>query len=305
MLVLPRLVEKDARTIYFPDLQYPQKFWEKLSKFKADEYVFHFNAELNEMADKLLPNFDRAQINTANIEGAWKKYEAEFFACLEEFLPKYAQIKARSITCLVTPFGSVGSLYFIKNKSAFDFEITIRKDFGPAQIAETILTQLFHIDQTNMSIPVWTNREAIIDFLLMKTKFGQLFNYEYSPTVSTLPEISDNLVSESNTYLTKLGFPLSPTLATHHELITINNTPVYNHFTATEKNILVDLIAHKNQLISYDQIGNDFWGEDSLDKFSLYSIAKIMEKIRKKIKDAGVYQELIYTVRGKGYVLYD
>lgn len=27
--------------------------------------------------------------------------------------------------------------------------------------------------------------------------------------------------------------------------------------------------------------------------------------IRRKIKDHGVYQELIFTIRGEGYVLYD
>ena len=65
------------------------------------------------------------------------------------------------------------------------------------------------------------------------------------------------------------------------------------------------MINCKGKVVNYDQIGDWFWGEDNLDKFSLYSVAKIMEKIRKKIKDQGVYQELIYTIRGQGYVLYD
>jgi DNA-binding response OmpR family regulator len=58
-------------------------------------------------------------------------------------------------------------------------------------------------------------------------------------------------------------------------------------------------------VVTYDQIGDWFWGEEATEKYSLYSIAKIMEKIRKKIKDTGVYQELIFTIRGQGYVVYD
>ena len=88
--------------------------------------------------------------------------------------------------------------------------------------------------------------------------------------------------------------------------ITVNSVPVTSNFTPAEKRILTGLIENKGELLTYDEIGNLFWGEDgSLEKFSLYSIAKITEKIRRKIKNFGVYQELVYTVRGKGYVLYD
>ena len=86
----------------------------------------------------------------------------------------------------------------------------------------------------------------------------------------------------------------------------MNSKPIYNTFTQTEKRILKHLIEHKNELQPYNQIGNLFWGEEeSLEKFSLASIAKIMEKIRRKIKEHGIYQEMIYTIRGQGYVLYD
>jgi DNA-binding winged helix-turn-helix (wHTH) protein len=211
---------------------------------------------------------------------------------VREIFPKLSIDKINKIEVLPTPFGSVGSFFFDRVGSKFNFKLTIRDDFGPAQIAETILTNLIWIDHPTPNLAVWHQTEAIVDFVLTKSKLAKIFSYSYIPTISAMPEISKNYISESETYLKKLGFPIKP-------------VELDVKFTPTEKRIFEGIVSKKGQIVTYDQIGDWFWGENALDKYSLYSVAKIMEKIRKKIKDQGIYQELIYTVRGQGYVLYD
>ena len=287
-LILPRLIEGESRSVCFPNLPYPKQLLKELGKYSADDFTYFFPKEII----SLVPSHPPSVICHSSIESRWRKTEKEFFDCVTEFLPTFVLSKINFIKVLPVEFGTVGSFYFEHVKNKYNFYHTIRTDFGPAQLAETILTQILWTIQPLPKLTLWYQKEAIVDFLMTNTRLGQIFDFDYQPTVSGLPEISENLASESEKYLTKLGFQLKPIL------------PVGNGYTPTEKKIVEALIANKNKLITYDEIGDLFWGED-LDKFSLASIAKIMEKIRKKIKDHGIYQELIYTVRGEGYVLYD
>ncbi len=309
-LVLPRLIAHSSNTVYFPDIQLPQKIWTKLSKFNQDDFVFYFENELTNQVTKLLSTMNYEHFSARNgIEKTWQAKENDFFKTLVEFFPTLSLNKVKQINILVSPFGTSGSFFFKKDNSGFyTFDFTQRVDFGPAEIAEKTLSLLVHIDKPTRPLSTWYEEEVLVDYLLTKSKLGAIFNFDYSPTVGFDPvELPSNLIAESNNYLIKLGFSVkSITGLTNNERITINDEPIRNTFTPSEKRILIGLIQNKNKLITYDQIGDWFWGEEgSLEKFSLQSIAKIMEKIRKKIKDLRVYQELIYTVRGQGYVLYD
>lgn len=305
--ILPYRVAKNPQTIFFPDLPYPKTFWEKLVKFQPHDYIFHPDKEIKQIAKELLQDFlSTTNSNFSEIEKQWRKKEKAFLNAAREFIPTFKWQALRNITVLISPFGTVGSFFFQKQEEGINLELTLRSDFGPAQIAETILTSFLHMDNTNAPLTEWIKNETIIDFLLTKTKLGQIFAFDYHPTISTFPELTSNLACESEQYLQKLGFPSKPLLEISNYEIALNGQPQPGLFTPTEKRILTGLIQNKNRLLTYEDIGNLFWGEEaSLEKFSLYSIAKIMEKIRKKIKDCGVYQELIYTVRGQGYVAYD
>ncbi len=291
-LVLPRLIEKESRAIFFPDLPYTTKFWNNFASLKQNDFVFNFGDKIVESSGALLSHAQGEALRTLPIQSRWQGKEKEFWKLVNEFLPELSVDKINKIEVLPTPFGSVSSFFFERVGTKYNFKITVRTDFGPAQIAESILTNLIWIDHPTPNLALWHEVEATVDFLLTKSKLAKLFNYEYVPTIRSLPEISENFVAESEKYLEKLGFPITP-------------TKIDAHFTQTEQRIFNGMISNSGKIVTYDQIGDWFWGENNLDKFSLYSVAKIMEKIRKKIKDQGIYQELIYTIRGQGYVLYD
>lgn len=301
-IILPKPLSNYGRSVFFPDLKYPKSFWANASKYQQNDFKFRFDNP-HDVPDNLVPTPE--EVN--RVEKNWQKYEKEFFETFQDVFPLFKINLINSINCSVSKFGTVGSFEFQNNKDGtYDFKFTHRADVKVSGIAEKIVSEFIYKDNPMLALGEWEIRENTVDFVLLKTKIGQIFNFDFQPTVTNHPELSENQVLESEKYFSKIGFPINSVFSISAQVLEINNQPVYNTFTQTEKRILICLTQNKNRLISYEEIGNLFWGEEaSLEKFSLASIAKIMEKIRRKIKEHGVYQELIYTVRGQGYVLYD
>ena len=65
------------------------------------------------------------------------------------------------------------------------------------------------------------------------------------------------------------------------------------------------VLENKNHIVNFDKIAHELWDKDFLEKFSFYSISKIIENIRNKIRSFGINKEVIITARGKGYLLKD
>lgn len=309
MLLLPKPLPNYGRAVYFPDLNYQKEFWANVGKYTQNDFTYLFDPKTHALAKKLIFEAGLLPPNeeVSKIAAEWRKFEAEFFDAFKDVFPTFDVSKIGSISCTISKFGTQGSFEFQKHKNGtFDFKFTHRIDVKTSGIAEKILSEFIYMDNPILSLGEWEIRENTVDFVLLKTKIGQIFNFDFQPTVSSLPELSENEVLASEKYFQKLGFPLQSVFSVNRELLTVNGEPVHNTFTQTEKRILLHLIQNKNKLISYDEVGNLFWGEEeSLEKFSLVSIAKIMEKIRRKIREHGIYQEMIYTIRSQGYVLYD
>ena len=72
-----------------------------------------------------------------------------------------------------------------------------------------------------------------------------------------------------------------------------------------EHKVFTQLIKHKREIVCFDKIGKVIWGGEFYDKFSIFAITKLIERLRKKIKKIGISSEIIQTVRKRGYVLID
>jgi DNA-binding winged helix-turn-helix (wHTH) protein len=55
------------------------------------------------------------------------------------------------------------------------------------------------------------------------------------------------------------------------------------------------------EVVSHDEIAKALWGGKAEEKFSLWAITKLVQKIRAKLMSLGISSNLIYTVYGKGY----
>ena len=77
------------------------------------------------------------------------------------------------------------------------------------------------------------------------------------------------------------------------------------HLSNQERAVLSKLINSKNHIVTFDSLGDLLWGDQVAHKYSLYAISKVIENLRKKLIDFGLYKEVILTKRKQGYCLID
>jgi hypothetical protein len=132
---------------------------------------------------------------------------------------------------------------------------------------------------------------GLASFVIEQTKFKNIFFFDLNNKKTPSAEVISALKVKSDALFAELGFPLD-----------ISNKIDTSSFSNHEYLVYVELKSSKGKIVSYDTFGKLLWGDD-LDKFSQEAIAKIIERIRKKIKYQGIKGRVISTHRGRGYRL--
>lgn len=180
---------------------------------------------------------------------------------------------------LNTEYGTVGS-YFVKGLQVF---ITQRVGNSRQDLEKTLLLaklKLRNKDNVEIGEIGWHKRQAVADYFYVAQK----------------SKLSLSQIKDSEKYLTKLGFPDRDTVfkVSQWGKVTINGKDINQIFTPQEEQTIKFLLKNKGEIVGF----NDFENAPSL-----YALAKVIENIRKKIRDLGLNKEVITTVRGKGYLL--
>ncbi len=185
---------------------------------------------------------------------------------------KSKRITHKGITfdLLETEYGTVGSFnkYVMTNRIG-----NSKKEFEKTFTLMKLL--LKNKDRGEIGDVVWHKRNAVIEYLFGKFKSQEPLE----------------LAQESEKYLEKLGFS-NKTI-----LIKLNN------LTKQEEDILNLLQQNEGNIVSFDEIANALWKNKVDEKFSLEAMAKVIENLRKKIRQSGINKEVIFTKRGSGYLL--
>lgn len=171
---------------------------------------------------------------------------------------------------LETKYGTVGSYH--KNVMTLRTGNT-KEDFAKTFTLMNLL--LKNKDRGEIGSVVWHKRNAVVEYLFGKFKS---------------PE-SIEIARKSEKYLEKLGFSIKTEI------------PKLKNLTRQEQDVLNILHANSGKIVSFDEIAEVLWKEKSDDKFSLEAMAKVIENLRKKIKQVGINKEIIFTKRGSGYLL--
>ncbi|MFC1790826.1 winged helix-turn-helix domain-containing protein, partial [Patescibacteria group bacterium] len=180
-------------------------------------------------------------------------------------------------------------------------KIYLRDDMGLAQIAEGFLSGMYRRMFNRKFQYSFLQREAIVDFLLLKTKLARLFP-NYLPTLgskSSIKKLQKHCLA-SNAHLKKLGFNTKIGLSLNQNQLLINNSLPKVPFSPTEEQILKKLISTRDEATSYYELGDLIWKNDP-DKFSLWALSRMIYKIRDKLYRNGLSPEHIKNLRGRGY----
>lgn len=213
----------------------------------------------------------------------WNKIQPEFYVKLKKFFPE-----VDSVEVIISPsfYGSVGWYGFYDNgkiilaRPRYD-----RRLIDIQKLVINTLTHYFFISKyNNLEKTEWLKKQKLAE--KMQTQI--LGVRKESKTMHDIldTEFSGNLASKSIKYLKELG------------LLKPQQIKIITKLTKTENSIFELLTKQKGELVSFDEIAKEIWGENYFDKYSEYAITKHIENLKKKIT-----KNSIHSQRGYGYIL--
>lgn len=277
-LILPYLEKGLSNLVHFPGLGYSVKFWRYISECKQ----INLGDEIpSEVLDLIRLNKEIAQ-KPSDLKigiGFWRFIKSSN-------LFNFDKLNVKEINVKISDYGTIGSFYPRKNV----IYINLRRDATIYDLTKLILLSLYKMSITKraeVSEPSWYTRQNIVEFLLNNTGLFKIVGSKRHK-LATPKNILD-----SKLFLDKLGFKKNMDF----QSILSNNI-----FTTTEQKIIT--ILHKNigKVVTFDDLGDLVWDNDS-EIFSLYSLSKHIQNIREKLGVLEINEELISTVRKKGYVM--
>lgn len=293
-VVLPYLTPY-PKTVYFPNLPYSSKFWRIIKKSPNKSVARLFPSKARDEIRLLLSNIPQMSLPLD-----WERKRRLLFKTLAYmglFISEIPRIS--SITILLTPFGTAGSFHHIIKKSGkIDVFITHRPS-NPSHLAQTIILALLLIQNQQYADEKWQDKQIIADYLLSSTILSKLFpDFRLSYYKEKLPV---KFLLDGKNFLNKLGFGYFRKLKVVDSHIFWGEKKIDKILSPQEKVVLTTLILRNREVVSHDEIAKALWGEKAEEKFSLWAITKLAQKIRVKLKSLGINNNLVYTVYGKGY----
>jgi len=307
-LVLPYRLNDNPKSVYLPDVKNLQleTYAADLRQMKVADIPLRYPSStiqkmIGELKKKVaLESIDKDHVTS--VEEAWRIVEAQFEDYLVELFPRYRRYHFE-LNVYWTRYGTLVSFgrAELQGMSA-TINIHLRDDMGVAQIVEGFISSLFLSEMIDEMKYVWLQREAIVDFILQKTKIARLFT-GFIPTLDTATQAKnlEKYYKESAVYVAQLGFAHNMGLAIEDKEVLVNGQHPRYRFTKNEMSVLERLVRTPDEPVSYFELGDILW-KDKPDDFSLWALSRIMYKLRNKLRQNGLSENYVKNVRGEGYL---
>ena len=140
---------------------------------------------------------------------------------------------------------------------------------------------------------------TIGDFFVNKLDIleGEKIDY-YEEKKILDPKLVKKVEDESYSNYLRIGFPPEQKVKLTANSINLNGNNITD-LTISEKKVLKQMIDKKFEICTYYELGDILWS--SSENYSLEALNKTIERIRHKLKDAGMQKNVILTKRGEGY----
>lgn len=296
-LVLPHLEKGNSKAVCFPNLGYSKEFWKAINVNSNNDLSASYSQKAIDEVKNSLKKYKSENFETeiAKVKSDWDKMENDFFNDINKFLNFEKTLsKIEKINILITPFGTRGSFNPPRVGNNFNLNVTSRVDCPAGNIASGILQNLYIINTWiggEIGDENYTKRMSAISFLMTSTIFNKYYP-DFTDITKTKFTVDKNLLLQSNKYLEKLGIKSNKNILNELRNLTIQ-----------EEKVLKELIGNIGDYVTFDRIGEILWGDKIDEKYSLSAMAKVIENLRKKIKEFGINKEIIFTKRGKGYII--
>lgn len=246
---------------------------------------------------------DKTQV--FELESRWKSVEKPFVQLIDVIFPDNI---LKNIVIIPTKYGTMGSYHAEKDKLFIVVRIDQTAEYITSLIVRAIVQySILQIEPEHGNYTrnneTWNKKEKFTDSLILYTGLKKLCP-DYRSTLKMLEnhEIDTTLVKISNGNYQKIGFPVTKALKLNGLIIKIHDEKLEG-LTKTQNGILLYFLQNESEIVKIKKIAEIMWGEDYYEKYSLSAMAKMIHQLRQKLKSAGLQKEVIFTKRGKGYVL--
>lgn len=294
--VLPYRAETDTGTIYFPELKiYKNKdFWAKCN-IREDELG---DEKLIKEISNEIPD---VKVDFSQKEKQFNEIFPKVYKEITAFVPNFFE-EIDEIVIMPTNFGSVSSLYFSEYEGKKMLKLYWRVDAKLGSIFAMLFYSL--IDRGKYKdFFTWEERSAIKDFFMTRSVMARYFPNYHTTLEPTKTGRNKKHLQESKEYLEKLGFRTEQVFHIIGNKIVCRDKSL--ELTKNELKLMKLMVERNKEVVTWDDIGDVLWGEDVAEKFSLEAMTKLVQRLRNKIEEAGVFPSIIETVRGMGYRLVD
>lgn len=222
------------------------------------------------------------------------------------FLPGF-YVNPELLDIYMTNFGTRGSFYSIENKLVF----YIRQDtdnFNFEQVAFFLIASHTRKILEQKYFTTWNESQFVEEILINETAIKTCFealNLDISQlnlNVTLRKNNTHELRQLSEVFVTKLG--VKKDKAKHIFLkddhIYVGDT-LLDTLTYREEQILKKLLLRAGTVLSYDELADLIINDE--ESFNLYTLAKCIERLREKLKKAGLTQDVIKNARGQGFYI--
>lgn len=308
--VLPYLEESNPHCVYFPNLEYNKipGFWDAIPAKQLNKHadlVLDIPQKIEkDLKTRLSPIINDKKLIIQEVELKWGKKQSRFLSILDNLF----DLNNTQIIIRPTNFGTFSS-YFPQTKNSEKLlYVYYRVDCEISFLAEVIITSLLYlnlIDKTPNTLEQWIKVETATDTLMQHTKLRDLFpNYKPTREIWEKPLKNKKIWNDHKKYIKSLGFPLQIDVKMNSNKLIINQREInLNEFTQDQKIIIKTLFENKNEIVTFEELGQQIWAGDFSEKFSLWALAKKIERIRKTLKEHEIFFEVVETHRGRGYRL--
>jgi len=301
-LVLPYTVPNEEKTVYLPDLGFNKQIFKRVKSLKGlpvpVDKKFSKEVEIKLINYGWKPEPKKVE----EFKKAWQKKEKIFWRYFEEIFPEVLP-KIKQVEIRPTSFGTNGSFSVFSSNNGL-VHLSVRFDRDISSIAETIVSSIT-LKKLRDKGYNWRESEAVSDFIMNTSKMKKIFPGYKGTLYSVDKKENAKYTKDAQKYLNKLGITNKKIFSLKNKQVFIDGKPINGEFTLPEKEALILLVKNKNKLCNMDQIAEAIWKQESFDRYSPWAIAKLMQRIRVKIEEAGVFPWVIQTKRREGYLLAD
>jgi hypothetical protein len=287
--------------VYLPRIAYSTipNFWKKVAQLNHSVLPI---IDRNDFTDKLLSLMpsNLSEPDDNEIKSQWSKYGRKIIGEIYKLIPEriYSII---TITVYLTRYGTTCS-FNVPNTWPSEIVVFLRHDQGIFALTEAIISSLIKNQALVDDKATWDEIEAVVDWLLLHSPLSKTLKpFLAEGTLTTVRRHNKTREKMSEDFLKTIGAP------NFYQTFSIKNNQVIfdRHrlvgLTAREDNILKALINKSPNILTFDQMAMIVGMNE--ENFSLTTLAKMIERLRRKVEKNGLTSSYIATASGQGYYL--